>query len=129
MVDDNLFKEPHSEHLLWKQDLLKTDKGVKELSASLESIIKNHNLSPSELKSLEHLQNSCFRQKDVINNILGRVKVLDKNMSRFWKERHELRAVSLTRHQNIKEEMIQFDKLYDDLKKEFDEFKESVNNH
>ncbi|MEN8138736.1 MAG: hypothetical protein ABFR62_09925 [Bacteroidota bacterium] len=126
MVEDNLFEQPHKEHLLWKQDLLKTDKEVKELVDSLSSIVDGSSLDKSQAKSVEHLQNSFIRQKQVINNILARVKVLDKNMSRFWKERHELRAVSLTRHSNIKDEMVQFDKLYDELRSEFDEFIEKI---
>ena len=126
MVEDNLFKQPHKEHLLWKQDLLQTDKEVKELVESLTSIVKDGNLTKSQSKSVEHLQNSFIRQKQVINNVLARVKVLDKNMSKFWTERHELRAVSLNRHSHIKDEMVQFDKLYDKLKVEFDEFKENI---
>ena len=126
MVEDNLFEQPHKEHLLWKQDLLKTDKEVKEQVEVLGSIVKGGTLTKDQEKSVEHLQNSLIRQKQVINNILARVKVLDKNMSKFWTSRHELRAVSLTRHSNLKGEMEQFDKLYDDLREEFDDFKENI---
>lgn len=126
MVEDNLFKQPHKEHLLWKQDLLKTDKEVKELVESLTTLVDGGNLSKEQAKSVEHLQNSFIRQKQVINNILARVKVLDKNMSKFWTNRHELRAVSLNRHEHIKGEMGQFDKLYDDLRSEFEEFKDDI---
>ncbi len=126
MVEDNLFKQPHEEHLLWKQDLLKTDKEVKELVESLASIVASGKLSKDQAKSVEHLQNTFIRQKQVINNILARVKVLDKNMSKFWADRHELRAVSLTRHSNIKGEMEKFDKLYDDLRGEFEDFRDNI---
>ena len=126
MVEDNLFEQPHKEHLLWKQDLLKTDKEVKEQVAVLESIVKGGTLTKNQAKSVEHLQNSLIRQKQVINNILARVKVLDKNMSKFWSARHSLREESLSRHSNIKGEMVLFDKLYDDLRTEFDDFKENI---
>lgn len=126
MVEDNIFKQPHKEHLVWKQDLLKTDKEVKELVESLTSIVKSGTITNEQAKSVEHLQNSLIRQKQVINNILGRVKVLDKNMSQFWTDRHELRAVSLTRHTDLKDEMSQFDKLYDNLRVEFEDFKENI---
>ncbi len=126
MVEENLFKQPHKEHLIWKQDLLKTDKEVKEQVIILESIVKGGNLTKDQAKSVEHLQNSLIRQKQVINNILARVKVLDKNMSKFWSARHNLREESLTRHSNIKGEMVLFDKLYEDLKVEFEDFKENI---
>jgi|LGVD01.1.fsa_nt_gb hypothetical protein len=126
MVEDNLFEKPHKEHLLWKQDLLQTDKEVKELVGALSSIVGGNGLTKDQAKSVEHLQNSFIRQKQVINNILARVKVLDKNMSKFWTERHELRAVSLNRHANLKDEMVQFDKLYDILRVEFIEFKGDI---
>ena len=126
MQEDNLFEQPHKEHLLWKQDLLKTDKEVKESVESLTTLVDGGNLSKDQAKAVEHLQNSFIRQKQVINNILARVKVLDKNMSKFWTSRHELRAVSLNRHEHIKDEMAQFDKLYDNLRGEFEEFKDEI---
>lgn len=126
MVEDNLFEKPHKEHLIWKQDLLKTNKEVQEQVEVLESIVKGGSLTKDQKKSVEHLQNSLIRQKQVINNILARVKVLDKNMSKFWTARHNLREESLMRHSNIKGEMELFDKLYDELKAEFDDFKENI---
>ncbi|ATL48136.1 hypothetical protein COR50_13725 [Chitinophaga caeni] len=115
------FNEAHQLHQEWKQNLLLSEKEVKSMNEELLILVKDAQ-SEDQKKEVEHLQNSLIRQKEVINEKLAEVVKADKVMSENSAKESEVEIW----HQKMKEDMEWFNRLFNELRVEFQKFKNSL---
>jgi len=125
MESINTFEHMHKEHQVWKVSLLRCEKQVKSMKGELGNFVRKK-LSERELARLEHIQNNLTLQKDVINETLQLVTINDKTISRTTRPNNIVSINLQMEHGKLREDMVIFDKLFNQTKGEFDLLKHSV---
>jgi predicted RNase H-like nuclease (RuvC/YqgF family) len=120
--------ELHAEHDEWQQKIRSYRHEIHEMNTSLEEVVSK-NPSTEDLVKVEHFQNQLIRQREVLDILrhnfkqhenLIEAKVENQNHSRI----NELRLME--NHKMYRQELYDFEKIFNDLKEEFDSFAAKV---
>jgi hypothetical protein len=121
--------DQHSEHNEWINKLLFYDVEMKIMQKRLDEAVVAE-LSQDNLKQIEHFQNQIFIQgkhiSDLTSHIKGEEKVLQANISQNTvASDHRL----IEDHAGEREQVQAFEKIFNDLRKEFNSFLSLLNKH
>jgi hypothetical protein len=107
----------HFEHTLWMNELKFFEDEVKIYEHQLEKLIKTRR--KEMLPRLEQFQNNFIRQKEVLDQLKRDIKVHEQKLAWTYMEDKEINAKFATIHERLREEMIIFKKIFNQIKKEF----------
>ncbi|RAJ05300.1 hypothetical protein LX64_02457 [Chitinophaga skermanii] len=117
------FNDAHKLHQEWKQNLLQSEHETKSMNQEL-TVLVNDAKTEEQRKTVDHLQNQLIRQKEVINDQLAWVVKADKIMSEKTADDNEISIL----HKKMVDDMDTFNRLFNELRVEFRNFKSSLLN-
>lgn len=114
--------EIHSEHIEWLSNLSSRKNEIQSFNKRLGDILKSNN-SFAIAANVEHFQNQFIRQNEVIDELRHDIKQYENELVK----QVAASAVSIGEripvdHPGLRDQMETFEKIYDELKLEFDTF-------
>jgi predicted RNase H-like nuclease (RuvC/YqgF family) len=120
--------ELHAEHDEWQDKIRSYRHEIHEMNTSLEEIVSK-NPSTEDLVKVEHFQNQLIRQREVLDILRHNFKQ-HENLIEAKVENQNLSSISEQRlmenHKMYRHELYDFEKIFNDLKEEFDSFAAKV---
>lgn len=114
------FQTLHLDHRLWDNELKFYVDEVKIFEGYLEGFVKKMEPEHRDLMAdLEHFQNQFIRQKEVLDELGHDIRLNDQKLSKEIQGGVRLSDESKIQHQQMKERMETFRKIYRELKTEF----------
>ncbi len=113
----------HLEHQLWVRELSFYKESIKIFEKHLELLI-NRNTGRAVRAKIEHFQNQFILQKEVIDELKHRLHVSEKQLAAFVYEMSGtgMDNIKMDKHTELRQEVMVFRKLYNELKEEFRRF-------
>ncbi len=116
--------ELHAEHDEWQEKIRAYRHEIHEMNTSLEVIVSK-NPSTEDLVKVEHFQNQLIRQREVLDITRHKFKQ-HENLIEAKEENQDLHNINeqrlLENHQMYRQELNDFEKIFNDLKQEFNMF-------
>ncbi len=116
--------ELHAEHDEWQDKIHSYRHEIHEMNTSLEAIVSK-NPSTDDLVKVEHFQNQFIRQREVLDILRHNFKQ-HENLIEAKEENQDLHNINeqrlLENHQMYRQELNDFEKIFNDLKQEFNMF-------
>ena len=107
----------HFEHKIWMKQLNFFRDELKIYEHQLEDLVGK--TAKDMLPKLEHFQNSFLRQREVLKKMRHEIKNHEREIAAAFQADQELSYPSHIAHEEFREEMKTFEKLYKELKEEF----------
>lgn len=115
--------EMHSEHNEWQNKIKFYRDEIKGLNNQLPEMLTK-GASPQTLASVEHFQNQFILQNEVLDIMRHDFKQHENKIEAIQQGQQNTHDVSLTgNHESYKEKLNQFEKIFHDLRVEFNTFK------
>jgi hypothetical protein len=113
----------HLEYQLWIRELSFYKESIKIFEKHLELLI-NRNTGKAVRAKIEHFQNQFILQKEVIDELKHRLNISEKQLAAFVYEMSGtgIDTIKMDNHTELRQEVIVFRKLYNELKEEFRRF-------
>ncbi len=108
----------HLEYQLWIRELSFYKESIKIFEKHLELLI-NRNTGKAIRAKIEHFQNQFILQKEVIDELKHRLNSSEKQLADFV---YEMAGTGMDDHTELRQEVVVFRKLYNELKEEFRRF-------
>ncbi|MGI8892775.1 MAG: hypothetical protein ACR2GN_04870 [Bacteroidia bacterium] len=117
--------ELHAEHDEWQDKIHSYRHEIHEMNTSLEAIVSK-NPSTDDLVKVEHFQNQFIRQREVLDILRHNFKQ-HENLIEAREENPDLtnnlsEQRLLENHKMYRQEFNDFEKIFNDLKEEFNSF-------
>ena len=117
------FQTLHLDHQLWNNELKFYVDEIRIFEGYLEEFVKK---GPSEhrdlMADLEHFQNQFIRQKEVLDELRHDIRVSEQRLSREIQMGVRLTDADKISHEDMKDRMEIFRKIYRELKADFYEY-------
>ena len=115
--------ELHAEHDEWQDKIRSYRHEIHEMNTSLEDIVSK-NPSSEDLVKVEHFQNQLIRQREVLDILRHNFKQHENLIEA--KEDNSLQQIDeqrlLENHKIYRQELQDFEKLFNELRQEFNSF-------
>lgn len=113
----------HLEYQLWIRELSFYKESIKILEKHLELLV-SRNTGKAVRATIEHFQNQFILQKEVIDELKHRLSISEKQLAAFVYEMSGtgLDNIKMDNHTELRQEVIVFRKLFNELKEEFRRF-------
>ena len=111
----------HKEHVDWSEHLNFFKDEIGSFKHKLEEIVTN-NSETRILAQVEHFQNQFIRQEEVIDELMHEINVEEDKVVRNAKGDVESDHTLGDENMELVDQMKTFDKIYDELKDEFNQF-------
>ena len=123
MVPTISIRSLHLEYELWIREIAFYKEEICLFENHLEALAAQ-NPDPSCSVQIEHFQNQFILQKEVIDYLKHDLHVSEKQLAAFAHELSDtgLESIRMDNHTQLRERVITFRNIYNDLKKEFREF-------
>jgi len=115
--------EMHSEHNEWQNKIRFYRDEIKRLNNQLSEMVTKN--SPSQLfASIEHFQNQFILQNENLDIMRHDFKQHENEIESFQRGMHVNMNASISgNHENHRDKLVQFEKIFHDLRTEFNTFK------
>jgi hypothetical protein len=115
--------EMHSEHNEWQNKIRFYREEIKRLDSQLSEMVTKN--SPSQmLASVEHFQNQFILQNENLDIMRHDFKQHENEIESIQKGLHDNPDASISgNHETHREKLVQFEKIFHDLRNEFNTFK------
>ena len=113
--------EIHEENLAWINNLRFYEEEIKILNKRLEEVAKSK-LAHDAMAQVEHFQNQFIRQREVVDEIKHHVKLSDRVLYDSAQGDAGNPPFSLFNHDGMRDEYETFEKIYQELKNDFERF-------
>jgi hypothetical protein len=115
--------EMHSEHSEWQNKIKFYRDELKRLNSQLSEMVTK-GASTQILASIEHFQNQFILQNEVLDIMRHDFKQHENVIESIQKGQHANPEASLSgSHESHREKLMQFEKIFHDLRNEFNTFK------
>ena len=111
----------HKEHVDWSEHLNFFKDEIGSFKHKLEEIVTNTS-ETGILAQVEHFQNQFIRQEEVIDELMHEINVEEDKVVRNAKGDVETDHTLGDENMELVDQMKTFDKIYDELKDEFNQF-------
>ncbi|MFM7839240.1 MAG: hypothetical protein ACKO6K_06705 [Chitinophagaceae bacterium] len=113
-------RQLHLEHEMWANELSFYRDELRVLDKHLLEIVSK-NTSQEVMKGVEHFQNQFIRQREVIDELLHDIKEHEQLVLKAVRDLNPIKAekTRFEDHQDLRDFMETFKKIYADLKAEF----------
>ena len=123
-TDTSRISALHFEHQLWTNELRFFEDEINIYEGYLSDLV-THSNDKEMLAKLEHFQNQFIRQKEVIDHMRHDIREHEHAISHFAEANPSYSTSDEVRfedHDDLRDRMDQFKRIYSDLKKEFYQF-------
>ena len=115
--------EMHSEHNEWQNKIRFYRDEIKRLNNQLSEMVSKSS-PPQTLASVEHFQNQFILQNEVLDIMRHDFKQHENEIESIQKGVHDNPNASISgNHMTHRESLVQFEKIFHDLRNEFNTFK------
>ncbi len=117
------FQTLHLNHQLWNNEIKFFADEVNIFESYLEEFVKKMQPEHRDLMAdLEHFQNQFIRQKEVLDELRHDIRLSEQKLSKEIQQGVRMTDEDKIQHQEMKERMETFRKIYRELKTEFYEY-------
>ncbi len=113
--------EIHEENLTWINNLRFYEEEIKALNQRLE-VVARISREPELMAQVEHFQNQFIRQREVVDDIKHHVKISDRVLFDSGQHAADTPPALLYNHDGMRDEYETFEKIYHELKADFEHF-------
>lgn len=116
------FQTLHLDHQLWNNELSFYKDEVNIFESYLEEFVKKTEERKDLMANLEHFQNQFIRQKEVIDELKHDIGLSEQKLSKEIQQGVRMTDEDKIRHEQTRDRMETFRKIYRELKSEFYEY-------